>query len=112
VRAQAGSGLSGWQDRRSSLVVWVTTAARQQDTSWQRFYRSGPRAFLPLYCQHGSLVWYDKRARIKQLSALRNAQLHKAISQAFPARLGEYEVLAKGEYALVRRHAQQNVIPG
>ena len=112
VRAQAGIGLSGWQYRQSCLLVTVKTAAPQQDTTWQRFYPSGPRAFLPLYGQHGSLVWYDKPARIKQLSALPNAQLHKAISQAFPARLGEFEVLDKGAFALVRRHAQQYVLPG
>ncbi|MGL5399831.1 MAG: FAD-dependent monooxygenase, partial [Plesiomonas shigelloides] len=34
------------------------------------------------------------------------------ISQAFPARLGEFEVLDKGAFALVRRHAQQYVLPG
>lgn len=112
VRAQAGIGLSGWQYRQSCLLVTVKSAAPQQDTTWQRFYPSGPRAFLPLYGQHGSLVWYDKPARIKQLSALPNAQLHKAISQAFPARLGEFEVLDKGAFALVRRHAQQYVLPG
>ncbi|MGL4268374.1 MAG: FAD-dependent oxidoreductase, partial [Plesiomonas sp.] len=47
VRAQAGIGLSGWQYRQSCLLVTVKTAVPQQDTTWQRFYPSGPRAFFP-----------------------------------------------------------------
>lgn len=111
VRAQAGIGK--WLAVSSVLPVSHGknrgSTARHHVAAFLSVWATG---ILPLYGQHGSLVWYDKPARIKQLSALPNAQLHKAISQAFPARLGEFEVLDKGAFALVRRHAQQYVLPG
>lgn len=112
VRNLAGIGTNGWQYRQSCMLITVETGEPQQDVTWQRFFPSGPRAFLPLYDRWASLVWYDSPQRIRQLQAMPPAQLEREIAEAFPARLGRVKVHAAGSFPLARRHAQRYVLPG
>ncbi|EKN6262994.1 3-demethoxyubiquinol 3-hydroxylase [Yersinia enterocolitica] len=112
VRRLAGIGTSGWQYRQSCMLITVETDTAQQDTTWQQFFPSGPRAFLPLFDNWASLVWYDSPQRIRQLQALPLAQLNQEVAAAFPSRLGTVNAIAAGSFPLVRRHAQQYVQPG
>ncbi|CNK29869.1 2-octaprenyl-3-methyl-6-methoxy-1%2C4-benzoquino l hydroxylase [Yersinia mollaretii] len=112
VRRLAGIGTSGWQYRQSCMLITVETDTAQQDTTWQQFFPSGPRAFLPLFDHWASLVWYDSPQRIRQLQAMPMTQLSQEIAAAFPSRLGEVKAIAAGSFPLVRRHAQQYVQPG
>ncbi|WON76092.1 3-demethoxyubiquinol 3-hydroxylase [Serratia sp. UGAL515B_01] len=112
VRQMAAIGTSGWQYRQTCMLITVETAAPQQDVTWQQFFPSGPRAFLPLYDQWASLVWYDTPERIRQLLALSMTQLEKEIAAAFPPRLGAVKAHAAGAFPLVRRHAQRYVQTG
>lgn len=112
VRQWAGIGISGWQYRQSCMLIGVETSQPQQDVTWQQFTPSGPRAFLPLFDQWGSLVWYDSPQRIRQLQAMPLAQLDKEIAAAFPERLGSVKALSAGSFPLVRRHAQTYIKPG
>lgn len=112
IRQQAHIGLTGWQYRQSCLLISIKTAQPQQDITWQKFYPTGPRAFLPLHGNYGSLVWYDSPSKIQQLAKLSPQQLHAQIKQAFPSRLDECEVIACGHFPLVRQHAQHYVLPG
>ncbi|GLP98001.1 FAD-dependent monooxygenase [Paraferrimonas sedimenticola] len=109
VRQWAGIGISGWEYKQHAMLINITTAAPQQDTTWQQFFPSGPRAFLPLTGNHGSLVWYDAAERIAELSQMTNEELAVEIRKAFPERLGEFSVDGFGEFPLVRRHAQRYV---
>jgi 2-polyprenyl-6-methoxyphenol hydroxylase-like FAD-dependent oxidoreductase len=43
-------------------------------------YASGPRAFLPLFDNWASLVWYDTPARIRQLQGMTMPQLQQEIA--------------------------------
>lgn len=112
VRHLAAIGTNGWQYRQSCMLITVETGAPQQDVTWQRFSPTGPHAFLPLYDQWASLVWYDCPQRIRQLQAMPPAQLEREIAVAFPARLGQVKVDAAGSFPLARRHAQRYVLPG
>ncbi|CNL33342.1 2-octaprenyl-3-methyl-6-methoxy-1%2C4-benzoquino l hydroxylase [Yersinia aldovae] len=112
VRRLAGIGTSGWQYRQSCMLITVETDSAQQDTTWQQFFPTGPRAFLPLFNNWASLVWYDNPQRIRQLQAMPMAQLNQAIAAAFPSRLGAVNAIAAGSFPLVRRHAQHYVQPG
>lgn len=112
VRRLAGIGTSGWQYRQSCMLITVETDAMQQDTTWQQFFPTGPRAFLPLFDHWASLVWYDSPQRIRQLQAMSMAQLSQEIAAFFPSRLGAVKAIAAGAFPLVRRHAQQYVKPG
>jgi 2-octaprenyl-3-methyl-6-methoxy-1,4-benzoquinol hydroxylase len=112
VRNLVAIGTNGWQYRQSCMLITVDTGATQQDVTWQQFFPSGPRAFLPLYDQWASLVWYDSPQRIRQLQAMPPVQLEREIAEAFPARLGAVKVHAAGSFPLARRHAQRYVLPG
>ncbi|MBP2844846.1 2-octaprenyl-3-methyl-6-methoxy-1,4-benzoquinol hydroxylase [Dickeya oryzae] len=112
IRQWGGIGITGWQYRQSCMLISAEMAGPQQDATWQRFTPSGPRAFLPLFDGWCSLVWYDSPQRIRQLQAMSLPQLNKAIAETFPERLGAVNAVAAGAFPLVRRHAQQYVLPG
>lgn len=112
VRRLAAIGIDGWQYRQLCILITVDTGVPQQDITWQQFFPSGPRAFLPLYNQWASLVWYDSPQRIRQLQAMPPLLLEGEITEAFPERLGAVRVHAAGAFPLVRRHAQRYVLPG
>ncbi|MGL5815838.1 MAG: FAD-dependent monooxygenase [Aeromonas sp.] len=105
TRRLAGIGVSRFEYRQHCMLINIDTEFEQEDITWQQFTPSGPRAFLPLPGQHGSLVWYDSPARIRTLSAMSNEALAAEVRRHFPARLGGFTVTGKGSFPLVRRHA-------
>lgn len=109
VRNIAGIGVTAWDYRQSCMLINVTTELPQQDITWQQFFPSGPRSFLPLSGHQGSLVWYDSPSRIKQLSLFPSEQLRQEILRYFPAELGDVQVQQHGHFPLTRRHAQNYV---
>ncbi|MCB5225597.1 FAD-dependent monooxygenase [Alishewanella sp. 16-MA] len=109
VRQFAGIGTQGWQYQQACLVAYVDTPYPQQDITWQQFYPSGPRAFLPLPGARASLVWYDEAAKVKQLAQLAPAALEHAFITAFPAELGAVKLKASAWFPLARMHAQHYV---
>lgn len=112
VRKLAGIGSRGWQYRQSCMLITIQTDGPQQDKTWQQFFPSGPRAFLPLYDNWASLVWYDSPAKIRRLQSMSMEQLTEAITEAFPERLGAVNAVACGAFPLTRHHANRYVIDG
>ncbi|WP_294910369.1 3-demethoxyubiquinol 3-hydroxylase [Tatumella sp. UBA2305] len=112
VRRQAGIGVSGWDYSQSCMLISVECEAPPGDSTWQQFTPQGPRAFLPLYGNFASLVWYDSVSRIRQLVKMTPEQLTEEVSRHFPSRLGKVRVLSAGAFPLTRRHASQYVRPG
>ncbi|RWR02645.1 2-octaprenyl-3-methyl-6-methoxy-1,4-benzoquinol hydroxylase [[Pantoea] beijingensis] len=112
VRQQAGIGINGWNYTQSCMLITIRAEHDTGDTTWQHFTPQGPRAFLPLFDNWASLVWYDSPARIRQLQALPMAQLQKEIQASFPARLGHFTPVAAASFPLVRRHATHYVQQG
>ncbi|CAM5196574.1 FAD-dependent monooxygenase [Alishewanella longhuensis] len=109
VRQLAGIGTQGWQYQQACLVAYVDTPYPQQDITWQQFYPSGPRAFLPLPGAQASLVWYDEAAKVKQLAQLSPAALERAFIEAFPDELGAVKLKSSAWFPLARMQAQQYV---
>ncbi|HHQ4922728.1 TPA: FAD-dependent oxidoreductase [Aeromonas veronii] len=105
TRKLAGIGVSRFEYRQHCMLINIDTDFAQEDITWQQFTPSGPRAFLPLTGQHGSLVWYDSPARIRSLAAMSNEALAAEVRRHFPSRLGGFTVTGKGSFPLVRRHA-------
>ncbi|MDC0611593.1 2-octaprenyl-3-methyl-6-methoxy-1,4-benzoquinol hydroxylase [Vibrio sp.] len=106
VRQLSGIGVTAWDYRQHCMLINIETESDQQDITWQQFFPSGPRSFLPFVGHQGSLVWYDSPNRIKQLMAMNNSQLKREIESSFPDELGAFTVLDKGSFPLTRRHAQ------
>ena len=107
LRQLAGIGTNGWQYQQACLVALVNTPYPQQDVTWQQFTPSGPKAFLPLHGQQGSVVWYEDAVKVKQLAKLNPLQLTAQLRSAFPAQLGEVEVVASSWFPLARMDANR-----
>ncbi len=112
VRQMAGIGVHAWQYAQSCMLISVQCENDPGDSTWQQFTPDGPRAFLPLFDNWASLVWYDSPVRIRQLQNMNMAQLQAEIAKHFPSRLGYVTPLAAGAFPLTRRHALQYVQPG
>lgn len=112
VRQLAGIGVRGWNYAQSCLLISVECEHEAGDATWQQFTPDGPRAFLPLFDRHASLVWYDAPARIRQLQNLPLSQLAKEVQANFPARVSRFQVKNAASFPLVRRHATRYVLPG
>lgn len=112
VRQWAGIGIHAWQYRQSCMLITIQCETSPGDTTWQHFTPTGPHAFLPLFDDWASLVWYDTPARIRQLQTMTMPQLQKAITVNFPERLGVITPVASGAFPLTRRHALHYVQQG
>lgn len=107
VRQMAGMGIHAWQYQQSCMLITVKCENDPGNSTWQHFTPNGPHAFLPLFDNWASLVWYDTPARIRQLQGLSMEQLQREIEHRFPARLGKVTPVAAGGFPLTRRHALQ-----
>lgn len=107
LRQLAGIGSNGWQYSQACLVALINTPYPQQDVTWQQFTPTGPKAFLPLPGPQGSVVWYDEAAKVKQLASLHSAALTQELYKAFPALLGDVEVVASSWFPLARMDANR-----
>ncbi len=107
VRQMAGIGVHAWQYQQSCMLITVQCENTPGESTWQHFTPNGPHAFLPLFDNWASLVWYDKPARIRQLQGLSMEQLQREILLHFPSRLGKVTPVAAGAFPLTRRHALQ-----
>lgn len=86
VRQMAGIGIHAWHYAQSCMLITVRCENAPGDSTWQQFTPDGPRAFLPLFDNWASLVWYDSPGRIRQLQALSMSQLKAEIARHFPTR--------------------------
>lgn len=107
VRQMAGIGIHAWQYQQSCMLITVKCENDPGNSTWQHFTPNGPHAFLPLFDNWASLVWYDTPARIRQLQGLSMEQLQREIEHHFPARLDKVTPVAAGGFPLTRRHALQ-----
>jgi 2-octaprenyl-3-methyl-6-methoxy-1,4-benzoquinol hydroxylase len=112
VRQLANIGTDGWQYAQQCLAINVQMSEPFEPITWQQFHPSGPRAFLPLYEQYASLIWYDHSDRVAQLVKLSESQLKSEIEQAFPARLGDFTIIDKAAFPLTRMHAKSYYAKG
>lgn len=103
LRQLAGIGTTQWDYRQDCMLIHVSLAEEAPAETWQRFYPSGPRSFLPLAQKQASLVWYDSPAKIQELLRLSPAALCSAVRQAFPP-LPEFQVQRRAAFPLTRRH--------
>ncbi|MGY0564910.1 MAG: FAD-dependent monooxygenase, partial [Paraglaciecola chathamensis] len=105
----ANIGTQGWQYRQQAFAIQIVTHAAPQDITWQQFIPTGPVAFLPMYEQFASLVWYNTSDNIKRLKALSKSALKQEIKHAFPDELVDFDVMNTAHFPLMRMHANQYV---
>ncbi|WP_334013229.1 FAD-dependent monooxygenase [Alteromonas sp. S167] len=113
VRQAAGIGTNGWQYAQQAMGITVEMQKPVDAITWQQFTPSGPKAFLPMFGNYASLVWYDSVDELKRLKSLNNAQLTQEITAAFPQELtlnnNTFSVVDKAVFPLTRSHANSYI---
>lgn len=111
VRHFADIGVTGWDYDQHACVISIRSEKKQPPITWQRFTPTGPQAYLPLYEQQGSLVWYHSPSEVKRLKSLPHAKLQQKIYAEFPKRLEKFTIEQVASFPLSRRHAQSYCAP-
>lgn len=115
VRDMAGIGVTRNQYAQQAMIISVRYRGQVQDITWQGFYPSGPRAFLPLYSagsdypgeSRASLVWYDSSQEIARLKRLGSDALMAEIQQGFPMELPPLtHIESRASFPIARQHAK------
>ncbi|HTN33036.1 MAG TPA: FAD-dependent monooxygenase, partial [Marinobacter sp.] len=115
VRDMAGIGTSRNQYGQQAMVISVRYQGAVEDITWQSFYPSGPRAFLPLHSAAAdypgecwaSLVWYDAPEELARLKSLTNEQLMAEVQSAFPDELPTLtHIHSRASFPIARQHAK------
>lgn len=106
VRQLAHIGVTGWDYAQAALIMNIVTETTCQSTTWQQFSKTGPKAYLPLAGQHGSLVWYHDHERVRQLQSMPKAQLKKLVQTHFPSKLADFDIQQVAYFPIQRQHAQ------
>lgn len=115
VRELAGIGVTRDQYEQQAMVISVRYRGSVKDITWQGFFPTGPRAFLPLHSASdqypgeswGSLVWYDHPDRLNELKSMDEQQLMTDIHRHFPERLPELtHIDARASFPIARQHAK------
>jgi 2-octaprenyl-3-methyl-6-methoxy-1,4-benzoquinol hydroxylase len=113
VRQAAGIGTNGWQYAQQAMGITVEMQKPVDAITWQQFTPSGPKAFLPMFGNYASLVWYDSVDELKRLKSLNNAQITQEITAAFPEELtlnnNTFSVVDKAVFPLTRSHANSYI---
>lgn len=114
VRRAANIGTSGWQYAQQAMGVVVALEQDSGAETWQQFTPEGPRAYLPMYDNIASLIWYDTPQTLNRIKGLSDDALKEAINANFPDRLQEkakeFTIINKAAFPLTRAHASRYVV--
>ena len=109
VRKAAGIGTTGWQYAQQAMGITIKMENAVEPVTWQQFTSSGPKAFLPMFDNFASLVWYDSPDELKRIKSLKASQLESEILKTFPDELtkngNSFSVIDKAIFPLTRAHA-------
>ena len=109
VRQLAGIGVDGWDYHQSCLALTIRLEQEPGDTTWQCFTPAGPRAYLPLWGQWASLVWYDRPLALQSAMRLDDEALAAAVRAAWPRPLPPFAIARRALFPLKRQQAQRYV---
>lgn len=113
VRKAAGIGTTGWQYAQQAMGITIRMENAVEPVTWQQFTSSGPKAFLPMFDNYASLVWYDTPDELKRIKSLKPSQLESEILKTFPEELtkgkNSFSVIDKAIFPLTRSHANHYV---
>ncbi len=112
LREMAGIDVVRHDYGQRSVVAYVETTQKHQDTAWQRFLPSGPLAFLPCRDGRSSIVWTLPDAEAERLLAVDDAAFCREITRAFDATLGDVVAVSKRAAFPLRRQIAERFVAG
>jgi 2-octaprenylphenol hydroxylase len=114
LRDWAGISTSGWDYEQKGIVCTVTTEYPHDHIARQRFFATGPLAFLPLPDPHQcSIVWSNDSDKAEHLQQLNDEDFSDELSKAFENSLGKViSISQRGAFPLMLSHADNYVSEG
>lgn len=88
VRECAGLAVRSRDYRQLAIVATVRTGRAHENTAWQRFLRTGPLAFLPLFDGSSSIVWSVDDAEAMVLRDCSDGEFNQRLEAAVDGVLG------------------------
>ncbi len=107
LRSAVNIGTTAWQYQQNANVLLVKMAHDFEAATWQQFTPKGPIAFLPLFDNYASLVWYGDKALTDTLKKASSKECEAKVKAVFPAILGDFELIDRTSFPLRRMHANQ-----
>ncbi|MDT0628453.1 FAD-dependent monooxygenase [Alteromonas sp. W364] len=107
LRSAVNIGTTAWQYQQNANVLLVKMLTEFEAATWQQFTPKGPIAFLPLFDNYASLVWYGDNELSETLKKASNSECKAKVQAIFPKVLGDFEVIDKTAFPLRRMHANQ-----
>ncbi|MDF5713674.1 MAG: FAD-dependent hydroxylase [Rhizonema sp. NSF051] len=93
TRQAAGIKTFGWKYWQSCIVVFVKPEKPHNNTAYEKFWRSGPFAILPLLGNRCRIVWTAPHEEAKALCALDDEQFLFELQQRYGNQMGKLELL-------------------
>jgi 2-octaprenylphenol hydroxylase len=110
VRACAGLTVRTHDYRQLAIVATVRTARAHENTAWQRFLRTGPLAFLPLFDGSSSIVWSIDDAEAAVLRDCIAGEFNRRLEAAIDGVLGATTLASQRVSFALRSVAAQSYI--
>ena len=110
VRAQACIAARMHDYHQLALIATVRTARSHQHTAWQRFLRTGPLAFLPLFDGSSSIVWSLDTAHVAPLPDCPAAQFSERLEAAIGGVLGAITLASERRCLALRSVAADSYV--
>jgi 2-octaprenylphenol hydroxylase len=112
VRERVGLTVRTREYRQLAIVATVHTERAHEHTAWQRFLRSGPLAFLPLFDGSSSIVWSVDEAQAPELRDCSAAQFSQRLESAADGVLGATTLASeRSSFALRSMTAESYIAP-
>ncbi len=112
IRQQAGISTHGWHYWQSCIVATIQPEKSHQDTAYERFWRSGPFAILPLPENRCRIVWTAPRQEAEALVALDDKQFLQELSKRYGNQMGRLSLAGQRYLFPVQlMHSARYVLP-
>jgi 2-octaprenylphenol hydroxylase len=95
VREGAGLSVRTRDYKQLAIVATVETERPHEHTAWQRFIRTGPLAFLPLFDGRSSIVWSLDLSEAQELRDCDQEQFNARLDAASALALGNTRVVSE-----------------
>ena len=93
TRQAAGINTRGWQYWQSCIVAFVKPEKGHNNTAYEKFWRSGPFAVLPLPDNLCRIVWTAPHKEAKAIVALNNEDFLTELTRRCGTQMGELQLV-------------------
>ena len=93
IRSLAGITTRGWKYWQSCVAFTIEHTALENDTAFERFWRTGPMGVLPLPGNRCQIVWTNPHAEAKALQELEEKEFIAKLKPYLGGVLGDFKLV-------------------